>query len=71
MDKLKCPSCNSSLKLTVGFTGCDWDTAKGEGSGYGWPISLNCYNCGRIYTIGHVKDYFNFSEMKDELKVVE
>lgn len=73
MQKLKCPECNSNLKLQIGYTGCDWETVKGEGSGYGFELSLLCTNedCRRIFTIGHLKNEFDFSEVIDELKCVE
>lgn len=61
--KLKCPSCNSVLKLTEGYTGADWDCEKGRDSGYGWEISLDCTNdsCAYIFTIGHTKEIGDFS----------
>ena len=68
---LKCPSCNSNLKLSIGYTGCDWNTKKGEGSGYGWEVSLFCVNCGNLFTIGHMKECFHLAEMKEELSCVE
>lgn len=71
MPMLKCPKCDNVLKLQIGYTGCDWDTKKGKGSGYGWEVSLTCDNCGRLYTIGHVKELNNFAELKDELKCVK
>ena len=75
MQKLKCPSCNSNLKLSIGYTGCDWNSKKGEGegSGYGWEVSLECTNedCRNMYTIGMMKECFHLAEMKDELKCVE
>lgn len=71
MQKLKCPSCNSNLKLSIGYTGADWNTKKGEGSGYGWEVSLECTNCGNVFTIGHMTHGSDLAEMKDELKVVE
>jgi len=71
MIKLKCPTCNVNFKLLVEFSGCDWDTKKGEGSNYNYPISLNCSKCGAVYTLGHLKNECDFSVMKDELKVVD
>jgi len=70
---LKCPDCNSNLRLHVGYSGADWNTAKGEGSGYDWEVSLLCLNddCRRLFTIGNVKDEYNFVERIDELKCVE
>jgi hypothetical protein len=71
MKKLKCHNCDTILKLVICFTGCDWDTKKGEGSGYGYPISLDCDNCGSVHTLGHVKGYGDFSEVVDNLKCVK
>lgn len=70
MQKLKCPSCNSNLRLSIGYTGADWNTKK---EGYGWEVSLECTNedCREINTIGMMKECFHLVEMKDELKVVE
>jgi len=68
---LKCPKCNSILKLDIAYSGCDWDTQAGQGSGYGWEVSLHCQSCGRLFTIGHIKDYNNFEELKPELRCVK
>lgn len=69
---IKCPKCGSDLKLSVGFTGADWNTKAGEGSGYGWEITLDCtkFGCGRVYPIGNIKKYSDFTEVKDESKCV-
>lgn len=60
---LKCPSCQSVLKLSQGYTGADWDCEKGEGSNYGWELSLDCTNknCAYIFTLGHTKELDDFS----------
>lgn len=73
MLRLKCTACGSELRLEVAFTGCDWETEAGKGSGYNWPISLKCPNpdCAIIYTIGHVKNYGDFVGMADEYKCVK
>lgn len=71
MQMLKCPQCNTILKLNIGYTGCDWDTVKGQGSGYGWEVSLHCVSCSSLFTIGHIKDYFSFAELKPELRCVK
>ncbi|MEA5023913.1 hypothetical protein SDC9_15161 [bioreactor metagenome] len=72
MQMLKCPICNNPLKLDIAYSGCDWDTIKGQGSGYGWEVSLFCDNskCGSLFTIGHIKNLCDFSELKPELKCV-
>lgn len=69
---IKCTECGSDLKLRVGFTGRDDLCKAGEGSGYGWEISLECTKkgCGRVYPIGHIKDYFDFKEVNEEYKCV-
>lgn len=73
MDNLKCPICGTELELTIGYTGADWNTKAGKGSGYGWEISLDCTKdgCGRVYTIGHIKKYGDFSEVIDKYKCVK
>ena len=62
MYKLKCPACGGNLKLTIGYDGCDWDSVKGEGSGFGYEITLDCFDCPRLYAIGRLKNEFHFSE---------
>jgi hypothetical protein len=64
---LKCPCCQSPLKLKVAFSGCDWETEAGDGSGYDYPLSLDCTNdnCARTYTLGYLKSYGSFSPVKD------
>lgn len=68
LKKLECVFCRSPLRLSIGYTGCDWHTVAGEGSGYGYDVSLFCTNdeCGVIYTIGHIKKESDFVEMKPE-----
>ncbi|MEA4900496.1 hypothetical protein [Desulfitobacterium sp.] len=73
MQMLKCPVCNSILKLNISYSGCDWDTKAGKGSGYGWEVSLDCINskCASLFTIGHVRNINDFVGLKDELKSVQ
>mgnify|MGYP000064844623 CR=1 FL=1 len=70
---LKCNECGSVLKLSIGYTGCDWNTEAGEGSGYGYEVSLDCTNanCARIYTIGHIKNINDFSPVINKYKCVK
>lgn len=58
---LKCPSCNSVLKLVEGYTGSDWECEAGEGSGYDYEISLECTNCAYIFPLGYVRGINDFS----------
>ena len=60
--KLKCPDCNAVLNLSVGFDGCDWDSVKGEGSGFNYEITLECPECGRLYPVGRLKREADFCE---------
>lgn len=61
---IKCAECgnNRQLALHVGWTGMDCDCKAGEGSGYGWVVSLFCPDCGRIYPICMTKDNRDVSE---------
>ena len=67
---LKCPYCNSDLKLTKGFTGADWNCEEGKDSDYGWEISLKCTNdkCAIFYPLGYTKRIGDFSEVIDKYK---
>lgn len=59
----ECCKCGKSkLEVSVGYTGADWNSKAGEGSGFGWEISLVCPSCGRGYIIGHLKRLEDFSE---------
>jgi hypothetical protein len=60
---LKCPSCNSELELEIAFSGCDWETVAGEGSGYKYPMALKCISdrCVYVFTLGYVNDAHCFS----------
>ena len=58
----KCGECGERLEVQVGYTGCDWNSAAGDGSGFGWEISLVCPKCGRCYVVGHLKNQRDFSE---------
>lgn len=73
MQKLECPVCHSILKLDIGYTGCDWNTKKGKGTGFGWEVSLVCTNikCRSLFTIGHIRNINDFVGLKDELKCVQ
>lgn len=70
--KLDCPVCGSLLKLSVAYTGADWDCKAGEGSGFVHQLSLDCTNvdCNRFYTLGHLKEEHDFSEVIDKDKCV-
>lgn len=67
---LKCPYCDSDLELHQGYTGCDWDTIKGEGSGYGWVLNLQCSNdnCATIFPLVHSKEMHDVSVVKEEFR---
>ncbi|MEB8638327.1 hypothetical protein P4H32_32385 [Bacillus cereus] len=67
---LKCPYCNSDLQLRISYTGADWDTVAGDGSGYGWPIELNCTNdsCATIFPLVHAKEMHHVSVVKEEYR---
>lgn len=67
---LKCPYCESVLELRIGYTGCDWDTVAGEGSGYGEVISLNCPNddCATIFPLVHAKTMHSVSVVKEQFR---
>lgn len=67
---LKCPSCNSDLELSQGYTGADWDSEAGGGSGYGHNISLDCpeFGCGRVFLLGFVRREKDFSPVIDKYK---
>ena len=71
-DKLKCTKCGADLELSVGFDGADWDSVKGEGSGFDYSIKLSCIGkCGRIYNIGRVKNAMDFCENIEKLRPYE
>jgi len=65
MPQLKCTECNSDLKLSIGYTGADYNCENGENSGYEWEISLNCTNekCAIIYILGYMKGIDDFSKV--------
>ena len=73
MLKLKCTGCGSDLRLTIGYTGADWNTVKGEYSRYGTEVSLDCTNreCALTYTIGQIRNYGDFVELKEEYRCYE
>lgn len=61
-----------SHNITVGLNlvAGDWNCEAGEGSGYDTSIEMVCEDCGRVYTIGYLKDYRGFSEPKDNNNIV-
>ncbi len=63
MKNLNCGSCGKELKISVGYTGADWNTKAGDRSGYGYEISLDC-ECGRTYPIGNTRGINDFSPSK-------
>lgn len=67
-DNLKCPVCGSELRLDVSYDGCDWECIAGENSNFDYEIRLLCDNsqCGRIYPIGRIKHYSDFSEVTEK-----
>ena len=48
--------CGSPLYVSIGYTGADWDTIAGDGSGYGYEVSLRCNKCNRSYAICNLKE---------------
>lgn len=66
--KLKCPNCNEILKLEFSYDGCDWNSVKGEGSGYYYSVDLVCPNCGRIYPIVRTKGEYDAVEYIEKLR---
>lgn len=53
---LRCAGCgNNGLRLSVAYTGADWNCEAGEGSGYGYEVALACDQCGRTYPICHTR----------------
>ena len=61
---LTCGSCGRELEnVSTGFTGADWGTQAGEGSGFDYEIRLDC-KCGRTYHIGNTKGINDFSPSK-------
>jgi len=60
-NKLKCVACGGILDLQTSFDGCDWESVKGESSGFNYEIELIC-DCGRVYPIGRLKNEFDFCE---------
>lgn len=73
MKTLKCPDCGTILKLLIRHTGEDYDTEAGEGSGFGWEVSLVCSRkqCGSLFVIGNVKERSHFSVLNDHFKCIE
>jgi hypothetical protein len=71
--KLKCTACGAELELSIAYTGCDWDSKAGKGSGYNYQITLDCptEGCGIVYPLGHIKNERDFSEVIEKYKVVK
>lgn len=59
-----CQNCGRELKLSISFTGCDWKSEAGEKSGYDYEVRLDCDFCGRVYTLGYVRNEKDFSPYK-------
>lgn len=70
-DKLKCTDCKEPLSFFIGYDGCDYDSVAGEGSGFNCCIFLRCTNCGKVYTLGRVKDFSEFSESVEKYRPYE
>lgn len=65
MARLKpvCPDCGGELEVSIGYTGCDWDCEHGEGSGFGWQLSLDCNrrDCMRVFPVGMLREFGHFA----------
>jgi len=59
---LKCTDCGHDLKLSVAYDGCDWNSEKGEGSGFDYEIYFTCVSCGSVYPIGRLQHGYDFCE---------
>lgn len=65
----RCSCGSENISCSVSYDGCDWESEAGEGSGFGYKISLECENCGRIYPVGRIKSVKDFSKnINKELK---
>ena len=60
MNLPKC-DCGTVLEMNIGYTGADWDSKAGDGSGYGWEVELVCPSCGRCYVVGYLKHEYDIS----------
>lgn len=69
MDKLCCDKCGSVLRVRMGYTGTDWESEAGEGSGFGVMLYLNCTNdrCATVYRLGYLRDYGDFSPLRKDI----
>ena len=63
-----CQACGSPLRLSLGYTGADWDTVAGDGSGHGHVISLDCSRCDRTYPLLGVRDVAEVSAYKEAFR---
>lgn len=59
--KLKCPNCDSDLRLVKSYSGADWNCEKGEGSKYGWEVRLECISCPHSFPLGNIREEKDFS----------
>lgn len=65
---LKCVACKSeNLKMHVYYDGADWNSEKGEGSGFDYEVTLVCEDCGRAYPVCRVNNEFAVCAIKDEV----
>lgn len=61
---IKCAGCGSEdIKMKVGYDGLDNHSVEGEGSGFKVEVTLDCQNCGRVYPVCRVKDFFDVSDI--------
>ena len=66
---IKCVACGSEdMRLHVGFDGADWNSAKGEGSGFDYCIDLVCEDCGRCYPVCRTNNEFAVCDIADPKK---
>lgn len=61
VNKLKC-ECGNPLRLQQSYSGADWNSKAGAGSGHNYELTLNCDSCGNVYEIGYLKNLADFSE---------
>ena len=52
---MKCERCGGMMNLKVGYTGADWNSDKGEGSGYGYEVQMSCDKCGQSFVLGYCR----------------
>lgn len=66
-DMLKCTRCSETLELHGCFDGCYWNSENDE-KGFDYAISLQCPKCGRVYTIGRIKNKSDFAREIEQLR---